>query len=477
MGNDEFWSIDSKKKVSIQHLKLVQYIGQLGFANLDMGIGNLVLAKIQNNIVKETSTSEISKVILNKLQEGSHEEVMEAFTRGISGYIAPKKLELLPSIKPLKSADTAKVSWLYFKNCAVKITESNIKMVKYKNLPHKIWDKCVTPQNFMELSDVQSQFETFCFNISGKDSTRHEALMTQIGYLLSTYNDPGNPKAIIMIDQEMSEYGEANGGTGKSLLAKAVGILRNVVTIDGKHYNPTNPFGNQNIEYSTDILCFDDMGKNFNFETIFSMITSGITVNKKFKQAYYIDAKDAPKILINSNYIVRGPGGNADKRRRCEFEIAPHYDKINTPKTEFGNVFFEGWDPDEYNRFFSYMLKCAQSYLKKGLIISKPINLLKNRLVRLTSNEFVEFLDKNLKVDVKIDKRQFITDFHQEYPNSKETSSHAFTKMLKIYAEENGLKYDDQSSGGNYYFFMEDNNLDKEIGPDENECNNLQSPK
>jgi hypothetical protein len=59
-----------------------------------------------------------------------------------------------------------------------------------------------------------------------------DALETTLGYLLHTYKDKTDQKAIIFNDQEIDD--NPNGGSGKSLVLTAIGKIRNIVKIDGK---------------------------------------------------------------------------------------------------------------------------------------------------------------------------------------------------------------------------------------------------
>lgn len=63
---------------------------------------------------------------------------------------------------------------------------------------------------------------------------RYLSLMAAIGYLLHQYKDPANPKIIVLIDQIIGEEETHNGGTGKSLLFKALSYMRNMVELSGK---------------------------------------------------------------------------------------------------------------------------------------------------------------------------------------------------------------------------------------------------
>ena len=81
------------------------------------------------------------------------------------------------------------------------------------------------------------------------------------------------------------------------------------------------------------------------------------------------------RIVVSSNYPVKGTGGSTDKRRRYEFEVANHYHVNHQPMDEFQKHFFDDWIPGEWNDFDALMMDCVQVYLKNGLIEAKSLNL------------------------------------------------------------------------------------------------------
>src|SRR5690606_35965421 len=123
------------------------------------------------------------------------------------------------------------------------------------------------------------------------------------------------------------------------------------------------------------------------------------------------------KILITSNYPVKGPGGSSDIRRRHEFELSNYYDADFTPEMEFGNRFFgNSWEQEEWNKFFYFMMSCVQDYLRNGLIEVKPINLKTSKLIERSCQEFVQFANENVKFNVWQDKRDFEIRFKESHP-------------------------------------------------------------
>ena len=103
--------------------------------------------------------------------------------------------------------------------------------------------------------------------------------------------------------------------------------MKKVVVIDGKSFNFERSFAYQLVSADTQILCFDDVSKHFNFERLFSVVTEGLTLEKKNKDAIKIPFSKSPKIAITTNYAIKG-AGNSFARRKWELELHQHYSKF-----------------------------------------------------------------------------------------------------------------------------------------------------
>jgi hypothetical protein len=456
-----FWEKDGGGKPKINQFKLIQFLQNGGYHKTTTKSGTSLI-RVKENIVSEAQEYEIVDYVKNYLLSIKEPEVLELFSKGVSNYINSAKLNLLDTVNVPIDRDSKDESWLYFKNTAVKITKSGIKLVKYEDLKHKIWANRILDRDYVQSDGTKSDFETFLFNLSGKDNNRFIALKSIIGYLLHRYQDKSNQRAVILLDENISFDGQAHGGTGKTLITEAIGKMRELVGVDGKNIKAKSNFRNQLITKTTDVIRYDDVQRDFSLETLYSMITSGVTVEKKYQDETYISPEDAPKIVISSNYPVKGTGGSTDKRRRCEFEVANHYNSDHQPIDEFGKHFYDDWNSLEWNQFDELMMECVKTYLEKGLIIPEPINLVKNKLVSNTCVEFVDFIN-GIALNTWLDKRAFHEDFIKKYPEHSRITSHQLTKWQKVFASQNNLEYQDKSSGGDYTFIL------KTIEKDEDE--------
>ena len=117
--------------------------------------------------------------------------------------------------------------------------------------------------------------------------------------------------------------------------------MKKLVVIDGKSFNFEKSFAYQLVSADTQILCFDDVKKHFDFERLFSVVTEGLTLEKKNKDAIKIPFSRSPKVAITTNYAIKGKGSSFERRK---WELEPqHYTKEYTPLVEFGKLMFGEW--------------------------------------------------------------------------------------------------------------------------------------
>ena len=131
---------------------------------------------------------------------------------------------------------------------------------------------------------------------------------------------------LIFNDEMISDV--PNGGSGKGLIHKAISHIKRLSTINGKGFDPTKSFAYQTVSTDTQVLLFDDIDKNFKFENLFSVITEGLIIEKKGKDAIKIPFAESPKISITTNYTVQGEG-SSHNRRVFEVEMSAYFnDKL-----------------------------------------------------------------------------------------------------------------------------------------------------
>lgn len=207
----------------------------------------------------------------------------------------------------------------------------------------------------------------------------------------------------------------------------------------------------QRVSLETQLLAFEDVQQGFDFERLFSVITDGIEVEKKGKDAFYIPFEQSPKIILTTNYAVSGYG-NSHNRRKFELEFAQHYNKQHTPVDEFGKILFDDWSEAEWALFDKFMLACSHIYLSKGLIDVDHVNLEYKKLVASTSIEFVEFMEDRTLSGLT-QRTELHKSFIDEYENMKKfCPPRKFKRWVDIYCNHNDIKYDNVKSNGLRYY-------------------------
>jgi hypothetical protein len=447
----EFWA-EEKGKIKIQQSKLIQFLEQKGFAKVKLNEESYIIVRLRNNRMRKAVIEEMTDTVKDYLLNiVKREDVFEVFSRGFGTYLNNGKFALLKTIDLIDDRDEKDLARFFFKNVFCEITKDGVEVKPYTDLEFPIWESRVLNYEFKMPKHEDGQFKTFCKHLAKEDENRLKALRSFIGYLTHRNKDRGENKAIILYDENMGLNGQAHGGTGKTILGDAISECKEVVQFDGKDIKSGSWFKNQRIEITTDLLVYDDLNKNISFEMFFSMITTGVEVEKKHKTSFYLNKEKSPKLMITSNYIVKGPGGSSDERRRYEFEVANYFDADHTPEDEFGNRFFDKyWASEERNKFYLFMMKSVQLYLEKGLIKSEEINLRKSRLASATHPKFYEFATEFVETNTWQNKRDFEELFRTEY--STDVTSHSMRKWLQTYSNDIGGELEVKSSNSNYQF-------------------------
>tara|TARA_R110001592_G_C13188743_1_gene752048 strand:+ start:2248 stop:3627 length:1380 start_codon:yes stop_codon:yes gene_type:complete len=456
MNNVEnpFWG-NEEGKLKISNSELLNFLGSNGFVRLKLSPTNYLLVKKKDNRIRLSSEEEMIAFVGDYLISKKEEKVYEVFVKSVGQYISIKKLSFLPEHKLPEDRDSKDTGVFYFENCYCLVSKEGIEVKDYNTLPYVIWENRIINCCYgrSESSNI-GQFEQFCKNITKNDDSRFLTLKTILGYLLHRNKSRGEAKAIILYDENMLLDNKTNGGTGKTLLSDALSQVRDLELFDGKSIKAESWFKNQRINLTTDVITYDDLNKYTSLEMFYSMITTGVEVEKKRKDAFYIKFEESPKIVITSNYPIKGPGGSSDERRRFEFEVANYYNADFTPEVEFGNRFFnEDWGINEWQKFYHFLMECLMEYLNIGLKKSPSINFEKKKLEMNTSKEFLEFADNFLEFNCWEDKREAEELFRDCFPDSN-ISPHMFKKYLEEYCSVNKAELKIKSTGGNYLFNM-----------------------
>jgi hypothetical protein len=388
------------------------------------------------------------------------EDKVYEYMAGTQKYFKDDYLNILSESNIFFKEDTIDTGYIYFRNAAVKVTNDNIELIDYLELDGFVWKKHIIDFDFKITDNVNCDFSKFIELISNKNSDKVNSITSTIGYLMHSFKTSANNKAIILNDETISE--NPNGGSGKGIFWNALSKVKRVSDINGKSFSFEKSFPYQTVSADTQILVFDDVQKNFKFENLFSVITEGITLEKKNKDAIKIPVSRSPKIIITTNYTVGGVGGSFE-RRKWEIEFSSYFSHKHTPLNEFGRMFFDEWNNKEWLNFYNYMVKCMQMYLVNGLVSYEYVNLEIRKYIKETSFEFYEWANKDtLKENERLNKNMIYNIFIDEYPDFKKynLSTKRFWGWVEKYCIFNKIELTkgQDSIGQRYIELITDNN-------------------
>jgi acetolactate synthase small subunit len=453
----KFWNKSEKGAVSVIHFLFKEFLQHNGFYKFSPHNSmKYIFVKVTNNLIDKTTEEEIKDFVLGYLQNLDDLSIYNYFADK-TRLFKEDFLSLLDTVDVHFVQDSKTFSFIYFRNCALKVFADRVETVDYIDLDGYVWRDQVIDRDFDECDSTACDFKTFVSNISGENPDRILALETAIGFLMSGYKDPGFCPSVILNDEVITDNPE--GGTGKGLFVQGISMMKKVAMIDGKSFSFDKSFAYQTITTDTQIISFDDVKKSFNFERLFSAITEGITIEKKNKDAIRIPFKFSPKIVITTNYTIKGTG-NSFRRRKFELELKQYYSKDYTPLDEFGKRLFDDWDETEWCAFDNYMVQNLMKFLDRGLVEVKSSNTDLKRLSSETCHEFIEWLgliNKASRSDIIKENVRILTmDLYYDFLNSgagytqkgpDSLSNIAFNKWLVSYKNYE-KKYDVQIEKG-----------------------------
>lgn len=370
---DKFWSTNQDGRVSLNNFKFRRFLEIHDFfknkpnenSSFNIIKKNGIFLEIQDEV--DVKDFVLDYVLNNNLGEDVYNLLtskVTTFKRDFLSQIESKKIDVL--------RDTKDIAYLFYKNGVVEVKKDSQEIKDYANYGLSIWKDQIINRNYIESDHHDSEFRTFIWKISGENVDRYNTFQSVIGYLVHSYKSNGNNKAIILNDEMISD--EPNGRSGKGLFWNALKHMKKVQSIDGKQFSFAGDFPYQSVKTDCQVLVFDDVKRNFLFENLFSVITEGIEITYKGKDTIKLPVEDSPKILITTNYTIKGTGGSHDARK-FEVELSTFFNSGHTPIDFFKHYLFNDWDKLEWARFDCYIIECIKKYLNFGLMNYESISL------------------------------------------------------------------------------------------------------
>lgn len=475
-----FWLFAEKRghvsPTGIYKLSIYKYLEELGYYKKYNSPGNYDIILVRNGLIQKVSIAQIQDELNQfvkqfdaaltlqyqgrkiRIEASALQETFYKNSHLICNFSALGNLQnhTLPILR-----DSAKEMFFPFQNCIVRVSQDGITTLNYSELSEQcLWAEQIIQFDFQLIKEEKqgSQFEEFVLNIAGKTPKKNNTFRSAIGFLLHNYSAPSQRMAVIAFDGSITDLKTPMGGSGKGILAQALGKMRRLATIDGKKFDPSDRFCFQNINETTQIVYIDDVKNDFDISRFNSILTEGYAVERKQLNELRIDPYYGPKTYITSNTIIKGEGTTYE-RRQFILEFSDFYPKLLKQKLDpivhtHGSVFFDNqaWDDNEWQRFFNFMLSCAEFYLLNGLQNSDFENLQANKLRQQTSEEFYEWLgNQKIPFDKPIDLTSWFIEFKDFCGDDGRMQARTFFNYLKTYANIMGLSFNKTRSNHVHY--------------------------
>jgi len=433
----QFWYIKDGSPPSIKiHLtKFVRFISNhLNIYRYKLSGAETIFRyiRITGNIIEEVKLTDVKDEIkdyINSLEsvfDGIYRDsLMEIVQRQSNILFSDTQMEFLEYtdvevLRPEKDS-----AFFPFKNCMVKISkDKKIECLDYKALGKKvIWRSSIINHEF----DIDFDFEEFSFTkflskINDDDDDRINYCKQLVGYSLHEYKDEMKPFSVIFGEESADSL--QGGGTGKGLLTKAIDRVIKTITIDGKGFQADKPFAFQRVTLDCKLILLQDTEKNFKFESLFSKITDGLTIERKNKDELFLNYEDSPKFLITTNYNIDN-SSQASNRRQILLEFSNFFNDKNTPIDYLGEYLFIGWEKKQWDKFYTVMFDCIIKYLDEGITEVKETDTSRQKKV---TNSFTEMFYEWFSSYVSVSYTS-ISDLHDNFLIQSDISIKAYSRI------------------------------------------------
>lgn len=463
-----FWTESEDKKsgkkiVKISDALLMEFFKVTGYRKLPTSTDNKTdIVLIDSCFMEHTGSQDIVSVLVKYTQKEEfkhiHEELASLIPK-LNQSLNVIYWRILDKVIPKTNLDTVKKGYHFFKNGIVNVSEKETQITSYENFKGVVWKHQINNRDFVPCN-IKGEFETFCENTQReKDGNinpmRWSAFKSFFGYALHKYHNPSNARACIIQDEAVRQYkSEANGGTGKSIIAKAIQILRPGFYLDCKMADfKKDAFIYDGAKPDDQSLVFDDVKNNFPFEFIYNQVERPAMINAKGRNKIPFD--NVPKYIITSNSII-DVDSESSKRRIAMIFCGAHYSIKHTPMMEFGHNLFADWADDQWQAFYNFALECVRFYLINGLVHFEPESYAKRKTIEKYGIDAYLWMKENIVSTGGEQPQRLETDLMLQnfilYTGLNKTTKTELTKKILDYGKNEGISVEVVSIHSKRYY-------------------------
>lgn len=463
------------------YVSCINFLQNRGFGRFRRQDGKTYsFIKYNKPFVEELEPFDVRDFVMEFAKGYASQNVIDMLIKGGVQYMGPEKLSFMEYIRPPFEQPLRDRQYFYFKNHCWEVTADNIRQIDYSALSHciwreeqrqyeahrtaqimQVWQNDENQYDFKTLNK-KCQFLQFLINTSNftwrknpdevtpeelQENTNHlVAKLCAIGYLCHAFKDKAVSRAVVAMDGKQSEVGQSNGRSGKSLVGDMLKYIHPTAYINGKNNDSTtDQFYFNDVDEKTKSVFIDDVRTNFSLEPLFAYITGDFSVNYKGGRRATFPFQRSPKIYLTTNHAINGTGSSFNDRQ-WKIAFSDFYNDSHKPTDDFGNLFFDEWDGEQWNLFWNLIAECVQLYFRFGVVQSPSERIEARQLRQQMGETFLAWAEEYYSSADHLNHREarkVLYDAYLEYSNEprKYASPTAFKTRIKAFAKYKGLLF------------------------------------
>ncbi|KAA6348459.1 DNA primase [termite gut metagenome] len=459
--DEQFWeevnktdrSGNQRTEYEFRYVNSKNFLQNRGFGRLRRLDNTYQFIHLDSPVVRTIEASEARDYLFNFANHYCKKEINEMLIKGVSQYVGPDKLSLLSFIEPNFINPTRDSQYFYFDKTCWQVTADKITEVGYESFSHHIWEeqRKNTPAKYLgqplityteenkkyhyTLSEngEKCHFLNFLINTSNFTWRKSPAEIEEeeinennihllsklcaIGYMLMECKDANVARAVVGMDGKLSEVGESNGRSGKSLIGELMRRVIPIAYVPGKNRDLfSDQFRWNDIVENTKLVFIDDVLRSFDFEQLFPNITGDWSVNYKGGRRVTFPFTKSPKIYIATNHAVTGSGSSFTDRQWL-LAFSDFYNDEHKPIHDFGCLFFDEWDFEQWNLTWNLLANCIQLYLRFGVTQAPGERLQQRKLRQEITEPLLSWADEYFSGEDKFDTKLPRKDLYDAFCN------------------------------------------------------------